>query len=81
MLDAERVQDIARLLADDLAVIKLDAGAQLDFDAATGTLFEADVKVGAHIATCASGFTAFRTGCCYRRESQRKPPGLKPLIC
>ncbi len=81
MLDAERVQDIARLLADHVTVIKFDTRTQIDFQAAAGALLEDNVQVGADIAPRASGLTAFRVGCCYRRESQRKPPGLKPLIC
>ena len=60
VLDAERAQDIARLLADHLAVIQLDARAQLDLNAAAGALFEADVQVGAHVAAGASGLAACR---------------------
>ena len=84
MLDAQRMQHIAHLLPDVLAVIQRHPRAQLDLDAAAGALFHADVQVGAHIAARASRLAAFQLtsfGCCRHMPSpHRRPasPGWRP---
>ena len=58
VLDAERMQNVASLLADAIAVVQVDARMQIDLDAARGALLERHVQVGADVAAGASGLAA-----------------------
>ena len=71
VLDAQRAQYVAHLLADVVAVVERDPGLQIDFNTAAGAIFDAYVHVGAHIASRAPRFAALQVGFSCHRESQK----------
>ena len=79
VFDTERTQDIAHLLPDVLAVVELDARAQIDLDAAAGALFERDMQIGTNVAAGAPGFATLQLTsfcCCRHIPSPLPTPSL-----
>ena len=56
MFDAEVFQDFTRLREDRVAVVRGDAGFEVNLEASTVARFEGDVKVGADVFAVVSGF-------------------------
>jgi hypothetical protein len=78
--DAELRKNVARLLANALAVIERDARLKVDLDSATVALLDGDAEVGADVAAGATGLGAIRVRLIYSRSSHKNPQGLKTRI-